>query len=125
MALLTSLVRFSHVLVGFTNRDLVDLVASLLEQPYSSRQATYDLRRLRRKALIRRLPKSHRYQLTPFGRRTAVLFTKAHGRVLGPGLALLDPLVSDDLARQSPLACAWRQLDLTLNDFVDRQLHAA
>jgi len=125
MALLASLVRFSHVLVGFTNRELVDLVASLLDQPYSSRQATYDLRRLRRKGLIRRLPHSQRYPLTPFGRRTAVLFTKAHGRVLAPGFALLDTLVPDDIARRSPLASAWRQLDLTLNDFVDRQLRAA
>jgi len=66
MALLASLVRFSHLLAGFTNRDLVDLVASLWDQPYSSRQATCDLRRLRRKALITRVPKSHRYQLTPF-----------------------------------------------------------
>jgi len=125
MALLASLVRFSHVLVGFTNRELVGLVASLLDQPYSSRQATYDLRRLRRKALISRLPHSQRYQLTPFGRRTAVLFTKAHGRVLAPGLALLDTLVPDDVAQRSPLASAWRQLDLTLNDFIDRQLRAA
>jgi hypothetical protein len=123
--LLAALVRFSHVLVGFTNRELVDLVASLLDQPYSSRQATYDLRRLRRKALIRRLPHSHRYQLTPFGQRTAVLFTKAHGRVLAPGLALLDPLVPDDVVQRSPLASAWRQLDLTLNDFIHRQLRAA
>src|SRR5437868_3399761 len=72
MALLASLVRFSHVLVGFTNRELVGLVASLLDQPYSSRQATYDLRRLR---------------------------PKAHGRVLAPGLALLDTLVPDDVAQ--------------------------
>jgi hypothetical protein len=119
------MVRFSHVLVGFTNRDLVSLVASLVDQPYSSRQATYDLRRLRRKGLIRRLPHSQRYHLTPFGRRTAVLFTKAHGRVLAPGFALLDTLVPDDVAQRSPLATAWRQLDLTLNDFIDRQLRAA
>ena len=125
MAVLASLVRFSHVLVGFTNRELVGLVASFLDQPYSSRQATYDLRRLRRKALIRRLPHSQRYQLTPFGRRTAVLFTKAHARVLAPGLALLDTLVPDDVAQRSPLASAWRQLDLTLNDFIDHQLRAA
>jgi len=91
----------------------------------ASRQATYDLRRLRRKGLITRLPHSHHYQLTPFGRRAAVLFTKAHGRVLAPGLALLDPLVPADLAERSPLASAWRQLDLALTDFVDHQLRAA
>ncbi len=103
----------------------MDLVASLWDQPYSSRQATYDLRRLRRKGLIKRLPHSQRYQLTPFGRRAAVLFTKAHGRVLAPGLALLDTLVPDDVAQRSPLASAWRRLDLTLNNFIDRQLRAA
>jgi hypothetical protein len=59
------------------------------------------------------------------GRRVAVLFTKAHGRVLAPGLALLDPLIPAELAQRSPLATAWRQLDLALNDFVDAQLLAA
>ena len=103
----------------------MDLVSSLWDQPYSSRQATYDLRRLRRKGLISRVPGAHCYQLTPFGRRVAVLFTKAHGRVLAPGLALIDPLVPVDLVQRSPLATAWRQLDLALNDFVDRQLLAA
>jgi hypothetical protein len=125
MALLAAVVLFSHALDGFTNRQLVKLVARLWDHSYSSRQATYDLRRLRRKTLITRLPGSHRYQLTPFGRRVAVLFTKTHGRVLAPGLALLDPLVPDDLAKRSPLTTAWRQLDLALNEFIDRQLLAA
>lgn len=101
------------------------LIASLWDQPYSSRQATYDLRRLRRKGLINRLPHSQRYQLTGFGRRVAMLFTKAHGRVLAPGLSLLDPLLPADLAQRSPLATAWRHLDHALNDFVDAQLLAA
>src|SRR5207302_6503647 len=85
MALLASLVLFTHTVDGFDNRQLVNLVGRFWDQPYSSRQATYDLRRLRRKALITRMPHSHRYQLTPFGRRAAVLFTKAHTRVLAPG----------------------------------------
>jgi hypothetical protein len=54
----------------------------------------------------------------------AVLFTKAHGRVLAPGFALLDPLLPDDLVQRSPLASTWHQLDLALNDFVDAQLLA-
>ena len=90
MALLAALMRFSHLLTGFNNRQLVELMASLLAQPYSSRQATYDLRRLRRKSLITRVPGSQRYYLTGLGRQAAVLFTKAHTRVLAPGLALLD-----------------------------------
>ncbi len=125
MALLASLVLFTHALDSFDNRQFVKLVGRFWAQPYSSRQATYDLRRLRRKALIMRMPHSHRYQLTPFGRRAAVLFTKAHGRVLAPGFALLDPLLPPDLSQRSPLARAWKQLDHALNDFVDRQLLAA
>ena len=104
MALLATLVLFTHALDGFDNRQLVKFVRRLWDPPYSTRQATYDLRRLRRKALITRLPHSHRYQLTPFGRRVAVLFTKAHGRVLAPGFALLDPPLPPDLAQRSPLA---------------------
>jgi hypothetical protein len=125
MALLAALVLFTHALDGFDNRQLVTLVRRFWNHSYSNRHATYDLRRLRRKALITRLPHSHRYQPTPFGRRVAVLFTKAHGRVLAPGLALIDPLLPPDLAQRSPIATAWRQLDLALNEFVDRQLIAA
>src|SRR5215472_7807363 len=118
MAILAALLLFCHVVAGFRNRDLVKLVSSLLDQPYSGRQATYDLRRLRRKGLIARLPHSQRYQLTALGRRVAVLFTKAHGRVLAPGLALLDPALPLDIAARSPLGQAWRRLDHALDDFV-------
>lgn len=125
MAILCALLLFCHLVAGFRNRDLVALVSSLLERPYSARQATYDLRRLRRKGLILRSPQSHCYRLTSLGRRVAVLFTKAHGRVLAPGLALLDPVLPPDIAARSPLGRAWRQLDNALEDFVARQLIAA
>jgi hypothetical protein len=85
MALLAALVRFAYLLSGFTNRQLVGLVTAMLDTGYTSRQATYDLRRLRRKGLIVRIPGTFRYQLTPTGRAVAVLFTKAYGRVLTPG----------------------------------------
>jgi hypothetical protein len=45
----------------------------------------------RRKGLIRRTPRSQRYQLTAFGRRTAVFFTKTHVRIVNASLAELDP----------------------------------
>jgi hypothetical protein len=63
-------VGFGHLLAGFNNPQLTDLVAmlaTLLDQPYTTRQATYDLRRLRRKGLIERLPHSNRYQPTGVG----------------------------------------------------------
>ena len=49
MALLAALVGFRHVVAGFQNRDLVELVVSLLGHLFGHRQATYDLRRLRRR----------------------------------------------------------------------------
>ncbi|MGA7882667.1 MAG: hypothetical protein WCD63_17525, partial [Terrimicrobiaceae bacterium] len=81
--------------------------------------------RLKRKGLILKTPHSHRYQLTPLGRRVAVLFTKTYGRVLAPGLILLDPKLPDHLKHRNPLATAWRQLDAALDDFTNRQLLAA
>lgn len=125
MAVLSAVVGFTHLPAGFDNRRLTALVGTLLDQPYTARQATYDLRRLRRKDLIERIPGSHRYQLTALGRRIAVLFVKAYGRVLAPGLVQLDPALPADLRRRSPLAQAWRQLDTTLDAYIAAQMVAA
>jgi hypothetical protein len=125
MALMAALTRFCHLITGFDNRTLAQLMRCLLDEPYSSRQATYDLRRLRRKQIITRIEGSHRYQLTPTGRAVAVLFTKAYGRILGPGLAALDPGLPADLAQRSPLALAWKDLGLALDQFIDHGLAAA
>ncbi len=111
MALLSALVGFGYLIAGFTNRGLRDRMAALLEADYTGRQATYDLRRLKRKSLIRRLPGRQRYELTPLGRRVAVLFVKTYGRVLTPGMIELDPALPVELARRSPLAVAWTRLD--------------
>ncbi len=125
MALLSALVSFSHVFLGFRNQQLVTLVSGVLTSPYGSRQATYDLRRLRRKGLISRLPHTQRYQLTPFGRAVAVLFLKAHGRVLASGFALIDAALPDEIAARTPLAQAWRRLDRELGHFIQHQLTVA
>jgi len=50
------------------------------------RQVTYDLRRPCRKGVLQRLDRTHRYVLTPYGRRVALLLTKVQARVLDPGL---------------------------------------
>jgi hypothetical protein len=125
VAVLAAIVGFTHLLAGFDNPTLVRLVATLLDRPYTSRQATYDLRRLKRKGLITRIPGRHRYLVTPLGRRVAVLFTKAYGRVLTPGLAALDPQLPEELSTRSELATAWRQLDRSLDHFIDDGLAAA
>jgi hypothetical protein len=118
-------VGFCHVSVGFTNRDLIPLVAALLRASYTSRQATYDLRRLIRKELIVKIPHTRRYQLTVIGRRVAVLFTKTYGRVLAPGLGALDPRLPEAVAGRSPLTVAWNRFESTLNDFIEGNLVAA
>ena len=82
---------------------------------YTARQMTYDLRRLRRKGLIRRVPGSQRYELTDHGRRTAVFFTKTYTRILTPSLTELDPTLPDDIAQRSPLARAWRAFEKALD----------
>ena len=125
MAILASLVSFCHVVAGFTNRQLVERVGSFTQQPYRRRQATYDLRRLKRKGLISRIPHAHRYQLTSLGRRVAVLFTKTYGRTLAPGLTMLDLRLPDEISRRSSLAIAWRQFEQALEVYMDRRLIAA
>ena len=54
-----------------------------------------------------------------------MLFTKAYGRLLGPGLAALDSGLPSELAKRSPLATAWRQLNKAIDEFVDDGLTAA
>jgi hypothetical protein len=125
MAAMTAIVGFSHLIRGFDNNALTELMGTLLDIPYTSRHATYDLRRLRRKRVIERIEHTHRYRLTPNGRAIAVLFTKAYGRVLGPGLSELDPRLPPELAKRSPLATAWRQLNRALDEFIDDGLAAA
>jgi hypothetical protein len=77
---------------------------------------TYDLRRLRRKGLIRRIPRSQRYELTAFGRRTAVFFTKTYVRIVNPSLAELDPQLPSEIANNHPLAQAWRAYEHALDN---------
>ena len=76
---------------------------------------TYDLRRLRRKGLIHRIPSSQRYELTDSGgRRLAVFFTKTYTRIVNPSLAELDPTLPDEIAERHPLARAWRAYEHAL-----------
>ena len=92
-ALLGALCLFVSTPEGITSGRLRPFVAQLLgvaDLEYTSRQMGYDLRRLTRKGLIRRVPGHLCYTLTPFGRRVALFLTKVHARVLRPGLQALD-----------------------------------
>jgi hypothetical protein len=112
MALAASLCVLVHTVVGFTNRSLCAQVRSLLGSPYTSTQTTYDLRRLRLKGLIRRLPRQNRYVLTPEGVRVAAFYTKIHRRLLEPLLEAHQPPAPIELRR------ALRTIDTTINDYI-------
>jgi hypothetical protein len=76
---------------GITNRSLRALMPGLLGTPYGMTQASYDLARLRRNALITRRPHANTYDLTPDGLAFAVFYTKVHDRVLAPLFAAGQP----------------------------------
>jgi len=54
-----------------------------------------------------------------------VLFAKTYGRVLCPGFVTLDLAMDPALGKRHPLHLAWRNLNSTLDDFLDRQMLAA
>src|SRR5262249_1242252 len=78
MALLQAITGFTHLPRGFRNRDLRPHVEGLLGRHYSAPQMTYDLRRLRLKGLIHRIPKTHRYTATTYGLKVAFFYCKLY-----------------------------------------------
>ena len=103
---------------GLTNAGLCALVADLLGRPYSSRQATYDLRRLRRKGLIERVPGHHLYRATAHGRVVVTFLTKVSARILVPGLTELEAPASPPRHVPRPIVVAWRTWQRELDNFI-------
>jgi hypothetical protein len=112
MALAGALCALVHTITGFTNRSLRAQVATLLGAPYSMSQMSYDLRRLRLKGLITRLPHTNTYVCTDEGQRVALFYTKVHNRLLRPLLAAHDP------PAPLPLRQALRAINHHINDYV-------
>jgi hypothetical protein len=91
-ALLNALVSFSLQTRSFSAPELREQLAGLLDlRPDEIRRGrlTYELRRLRLRRLIERLPGSHRYRVTNHGLRLALFLTRAHARLMRPGLATI------------------------------------
>lgn len=114
MALAGALATNVHTVTGLTNKSLRALMTALLHTPYSIGQASYDLRRLRLKGLLERLPHSNTYTLTPDGLRFAIFYTKVHNRVLGPLLA------ADQPPAPPPLRQALRTIDQHITDYLSQ-----
>jgi hypothetical protein len=114
-ALLSALLLFKLQPRGFSNADLREQLAPMLGLPLDEiRQGrmTYNLRRLRLHGLIERIPKSHRYQVTDFGLRSALFFTRFYARILRPGLAMvMPPEVPTTSKLRSSFAAFEREVD--------------
>jgi hypothetical protein len=123
-ALLQSLLTFGCQPNGFTNRDLRALTAELRGLPpaaVTAGQTTYDLRRLKSRGLITRIPHSHRYTVTDRGLHTAHFLTCVHDRLLPTGLAHL----FDHTAAPPPLQQASRAYNAALENLSHTTLLAA
>jgi hypothetical protein len=80
-----------HAVTGITNKSLRALMTGLLDGPYTTNQASYDLARLRHNGLINRAPHRNLYTLTETGLAFAIFYTKVHDRLLRPLMAIDQP----------------------------------
>lgn len=126
MALFAALCVFIAAPEGFTNRSLRQLVGRLFHAGpagYGPGPMTYDLRRMRLKGLLTRVPKSHRYVLTPLGRRVAFFMSKSYARLVRPLLRRTDPNIPPDA--DDPIRRAWAACDKALDAAITEARMAA
>jgi hypothetical protein len=90
-ALMHALCLFALAPTGFRHREFRDHLAQLQNREpntYSAGSMTYDLRRLRLHGLIARVPRSHRYRITPTGAQVAMFYARLYTRALRPASSL-------------------------------------
>src|SRR5512142_467845 len=73
--------------------------------PYTMNEASYDLARLRRNALIERIARTNTYRLTPDGLTFALVYSRVHDQILYPLTAHDQPI-----AAPAPIRAAWRAI---------------
>jgi hypothetical protein len=118
MALFLALTLFQHLIDGFHNHDLRQMVADLLGvtvNEYTASQMTYDLRRLRLKGLIFRPPRTNRYFVTPYGWKIARLFSRLDARVFRPATAMFS---GGDTVLPFPLRAALNRVDAQMDELI-------
>jgi hypothetical protein len=124
MALMLSLCAFGCLIDGFRSRQLRWQVAALLGvglEQYSASQMSYDLRRLRRKGIICRVPGSQRCYLTPYGWRLARFYARLEARVFRPALTAMN---APPIGSNTPLNKALQTIDTELDRFFDQAFPA-
>jgi DNA-binding MarR family transcriptional regulator len=92
---------------------------SLHDPAYTTRQATYDLRRLRRKGFIVRVAGTNTYRLTSHGRAMATTMTKLYARVVVPALSGLEDDLGPPGGQRRPIVVAWRRYEHELDRLID------
>jgi hypothetical protein len=124
MALLACLCCYQHLFAGLTNRSLREPIAGLIPG-YSARQMTYDLRRLRRKHFIQRIPRTHPLRADQRGTPTGRL---SHQDLHPDGQPLprrTRPQPPGDIADRTPLAKAYRAFERAIDNRIKEAAIAA
>jgi hypothetical protein len=83
---------------------------------------TYDLRRLRLKGLIHRIPKTHRYTATSNGLKVAFFYAKLYLRIFRPNW---DALLPDADSLPRGLRTVLDQLDVEISKIHEQATLAA
>src|ERR1700758_2818078 len=124
-ALLHVLLLFLLVQGTFTHKDVREHLAPLLGKKPSQLtpgRITYDLRRLRLHGLTERIPKTHRYRITPKGLRTAIFYTGLYNRSLRTGLGIISTRATNP---QLPIAKSIRAAEVAVNSWYQQEKLAA
>jgi DNA-binding transcriptional ArsR family regulator len=100
---------------GFSRAQLADRVREILGSDYTPRQATYDLKKLRAKNLIRRVARSRQYETTPSGLPTITGLIVLREKVIRPVLAAAGrPPIGRPAKQRTPIdehyRCLQRQM---------------
>jgi hypothetical protein len=89
-AVIEAVIRFAASPLGFRASDIAAEVRKIIgyhEDTYTSRQAAYDLKKLRGKNVVRILAKSRRYRIIPEGLRAVMALLVLREKVIKPLLA--------------------------------------
>lgn len=120
-ALLAVIVLFCLNPRGFASKELRPLLAQYLGigwEEISPGRMSYDLRRLRLHRLIKRIPKSQRYELTSLGLQTALFYSRTYYRVIRPGLSIIG---APPDSGYGPLNSSFRKFEYELNRYLQQQ----
>ena len=104
LAVLTALLMFRFLPRGFRNGELRRDVSQLLARPahdLSPGQMTYQLRRLRLRGLITRIPGTQRYEVTDSGQRMALFWLGSMSKTIRPlATSLTDETVQQKILNE-------------------------